>query len=108
MLLGSGRLLFFMLEPTEAQQASQNIQRVVAQKRQQWQLHSPPRPVRRYSQFQNRQHHRKQAKEPETLLSEQDVLVGCSCRLALIVFQKAAQPLPTSHLVPFSEGCWSP
>src|SRR6516225_12142660 len=38
---------------------------------------------------------------------ESDVLVCCSCRLTLIVFQQAAQPLPTSHLFLFSTDCLS-
>src|ERR1035437_5031206 len=41
------------------------MHRVVAQKRQQWQHHPPPRPVSRHRKFQNRQHHRKEAKHPE-------------------------------------------
>src|SRR5437773_6734550 len=39
---------------------------------------------------------------PRTPWPESDVLVCCSCRLTLIVFQQAAQPLPTPHLFLFS------
>src|ERR1035441_2809011 len=38
---------------------------------------------------------------------ESDILVCCSCRLALIVFQQAAQPLPAPHLFLFSTDCLS-
>jgi hypothetical protein len=38
---------------------------------------------------------------------ESDALVCCSCRLALIVFQQAAQPLPAPHLFLFSTDCLS-
>src|ERR1019366_2793842 len=51
--------------PTEAKEASQEMHRVVAEKRQEWQRHPPPRPVSRHRKFQNRQHHRKEAKHPE-------------------------------------------
>src|SRR5436305_1854992 len=36
-----------------------------SQKRQEWQHHPPPRPVSRHRKFQNCQHHRKEAKQPE-------------------------------------------
>src|SRR6516164_3722790 len=43
----------------------------------------------------------------QTPWPESDVLVCCSCRLTLIVFQQAAQPLPTPHLFLFSTDCVS-
>src|SRR5499427_9363039 len=46
-------------------------------------------------------------KTASTTWPESDVLVCCSCRLALIVFQQAAQPLPTPHLFLLSADCLS-
>src|SRR5664280_1361467 len=41
-------------------------------------------------------------KTARTPWPESDILVCCSCRLPLIVFQQAAQPLPTPYLFLFS------
>src|SRR5262249_36778547 len=47
----------------------------------------------------------KESQTSRTLRSVPNLLFDFSCYLELIVFQQAAQPLSTSHLVPFSKDC---
>src|SRR5262249_15403006 len=102
MLVRRRRLLFFMLEPPEADQGRQYIQRVVTEIRQQWQHHSPPGPVRRNGPFKTAS-----TIDIRPKIQKPGSDVRCSCRLSFIIFQQTPQPIPTSYVVRFSKDCWS-